>query len=569
MKRLSCLLLALLLLVPGAFAREADGTAAEADVVIVTSEGRDLGPDDSGDDVRALQERLKHLGYYNGPISGLYKEVTTRAIRDVQKAYGLAQTGRADLALQGIIYGDAHRPLSNGMEGIAVSRLQTRLGELGYFSAKITGNYLSVTAAAVSAFQRDNGLPETGKADVQTLIRVYSDDIVMPTPGPAATPRPVPTPPPNAVFNGIVGYGAKDYRVKMVQERLAALGFFTRKVTGGFYAHTAQAVKDFQALNGLVRDGVVGEATWNALFLTDAVAKGGQPKPTPAPTPIPYSVEVDVNNQLIKVWGRDGYGEHTRLDRVFWCSTGTKTYPSALGSFVLSGSKSKYAAFPNWGGGQARWWVEIIHDDIAFHSVIYDSNRDEDVNMSSVRKLGTRASHGCIRLTLDDAKWMYDNVGKGTVVTIHEDAPLDPELKAASKPGPFNTRSYRHDPTPAPPYFAPFNLADVPAEPARALKKENTGADVYWLQGMLRELGYYQGAVTGTYLAGTEDAVRAFKKDNKLGSASGADRKTLQALYDMARARIQPTPAPLPTDPPDAVGGVPDVPAFIVVENTP
>ncbi|HSK68593.1 MAG TPA: peptidoglycan-binding protein [Candidatus Limnocylindria bacterium] len=570
MKRLPCLVLALLLLLPGAFAQEAGDTAAEADVVIVTSEGRELRYDDSGDDVRALQERLKHLGYYSGPISGLYKEVTTSAVKAVQKAYGLEETGRADLALQQIVYGDAHRPLSSGMQGQQVSRLQTRLGELGYFSGRITGNYLNVTASAVSAFQRDNGLPETGKADVRTLVRLYSDDIFMPTPGPAATPRPVPTPPPDAAFRGTVGYGDKDDRVRMAQERLAALGFFDRKVTGGFYEHTATAVKAFQGLNGLTRDGVIGETTWNALFAADAIPKGGQPRPTPAPTPIPYSIEVDVNNQLIKVWGLDGYGQHTKLEKVFVCSTGTKSYPSELGTFTLTGRKAKWAEFPNWGGGKARWWVRI-NSDIAFHSIIYNSNNLDDVNMSSVRKLGSRASHGCIRLTVADAQWIYDNVGKGTVVRIHEDAPPDPELKAAHMPGSFNKNTYLHNPTPAPFAYPPFDMGHAPQEPARPLKKGHEGIDVYWVQGMLRELGYYAGTVTGTYLEGTEAAVRAFRKDQGLGSSAGADAKTLQRLYDLARERAMPAATPLPTDAPGALGMQPDIPlpAFVVEGDTP
>ena len=36
------------------------------------------------------------------------------------------------------------------------------------------------------------------------------------------------------------------------------------------------------------------------------------------------------------------------------------------------------------------------------------------------RNLGRKASHGCIRLKIDDAKWIYDNCPYGTTVVIQE-----------------------------------------------------------------------------------------------------------------------------------------------------
>ena len=42
------------------------------------------------------------------------------------------------------------------------------------------------------------------------------------------------------------------------------------------------------------------------------------------------------------------------------------------------------------------------------------------LNKTSVRKLGRRASHGCIRLTVEDAKWIYDNCPAGTTVIIQD-----------------------------------------------------------------------------------------------------------------------------------------------------
>lgn len=54
-----------------------------------------------------------------------------------------------------------------------------------------------------------------------------------------------------------------------------------------------------------------------------------------------------------------------------------------------------------------------------FHSVPY--NRNGDIYSLSARmynQLGTTCSHGCIRLTVADAKWIYDYCPLGTKVII-------------------------------------------------------------------------------------------------------------------------------------------------------
>ncbi len=540
-------------------AQEAVPPLDDEEVVVVTSEGRALKFRDKGEDVAQLQTRLKDLRYYNGPVTGNYMEVTRKAIRSVQEAYGLEPTGDADLDLQEIIYGDCHRPLTKGAEGKDVSRLQTRLSELGYYWGKISGNYLDGTTAAIGHFQADNGLPKTGNADVKTLEKIYSDDIVMPTPdpnAPQATPVPLATLSPDVAFKKPLSYGSTSKEVKAVQERLTALGFFDKKATSGFYRHTQASVKEFQTYNGLVPDGVVGEETWNVMFSLDVVRADGTPKPSPAPTPVPWFVEVDVNNQLIKVFKDDGMGGYSILEKIFTASTGTASFPSDVGTWTLNGKTARWASFPTWGGGTAQYWTRI-NRSIAFHSFLYSSDQRR-VNMGSVNKLGRPASHGCIRLTVQDAKWLYDNLGAGVEVWIHEDAPLDPELKYANRPGPFNNSTKLHDPTPAPTPQPYYDGSRPPAEP-RNMKVGVEGEDVFWLQMKLKELGLYHGAVTGQYREGTKAAVKAYQQANKLGSSGNADKRTLQHLYEQTLINTTPAPTPLPTDGPGDSPAVPEM----------
>jgi hypothetical protein len=280
----------------------------------------------------------------------------------------------------------------------------------------------------------------------------------------------------------------------------------------------------------------------------DVVDAQASPRPTPVPTPVPYAITVDVRNQVTTVYGRDDKGEYTIPVKQMICSTGTKATPSDVGEWVLSGRNARWCYFPSY-GSHAQYWTKI-NDSIAFHSVIYNAVDYDALNVKSYNKLGQRASHGCVRLMVSDARWIYENIGKGVVVTITEDLPGDEELRKAvaapklngSKTGPVATP----EPTPAPNYTSD----GMPPQPFRRLKKGSTGEDVYWLQMKLKELGYYTGTVTGGYYSGTADAVRAYQKDHKISGAGEATVQTLEAIYADVLAMNTPTPEPTPAPTP-------------------
>lgn len=66
---------------------------------------------------------------------------------------------------------------------------------------------------------------------------------------------------------------------------------------------------------------------------------------------------------------------------------------------------------------------------ILFHSVPYNKKYDKSsLRYTYYNKLGTTASAGCVRLTVEDAKWLYDNCPIGTSVEFYDDS---------SNPGPL------------------------------------------------------------------------------------------------------------------------------------
>lgn len=500
---------------------------------------------DSGQAVLELTARLRQLNYSTVPAGEKFTETTKEAVSAVQRAYGLPVTGEADAATQAVLYGNCYRPLESGASGEDVKAVQEKLTEMGYYSGKITGNYLEGTAAAIKTMQQENGLEPTGKADVKTLETLFSLS-VRPTPTPTPVPTPRPTLGPKQPFTKKLSYGDQSEDVRKVQQRLMDLGFFTyHKTTTGFYAQTQDAVKKFQKQNGLDVTGVVNEKTWDALFNDPEVADANsEPKPAPAPS---YFLEVDVNNQVVKVWKLNPEtGEYSDLDRAFLCATGTKSNPSPLGTFTLSGRRARWCEFPKWGGGKAQYWTKI-NDDIAFHSVLYADNNDMSLKVNSLTGLGKRGSHGCIRLTVADAKWIYDHVEKGMQVLIHEDAAADPELRYAVQPGELDRTKMMPRTTPEPPVYPEYDGAEVPEGEVRSLSVGKEGADVYWLQMKLKELGFYSGTVTGQYREGTKKAVQAYQKSRGLKANGTANTATLNKLYEeVAEANATPTPIPTP-----------------------
>lgn len=60
-----------------------------------------------------------------------------------------------------------------------------------------------------------------------------------------------------------------------------------------------------------------------------------------------------------------------------------------------------------------------IHGGILFHSVWYYSRSKASQSTVEFNKLGTTASHGCVRLSVIDAKWIYDHCPLRTKVTIY------------------------------------------------------------------------------------------------------------------------------------------------------
>ena len=135
--------------------------------------GTQLQLGNSGSAVTQLQNRLSALGFYKGPITGFYTELTEAAVRDFQRSRRLSVNGIADsttlAALQDNLSSHSTTILQRGSQGKAVSQLQNRLRAVGVYQGPVTGYYGELTEAAVRKFQLSRGLSVNGIAGPTTL----------------------------------------------------------------------------------------------------------------------------------------------------------------------------------------------------------------------------------------------------------------------------------------------------------------------------------------------------------------------------------------------------------------
>jgi len=154
--------------------------------------------------------------------------------------------------------------------------------------------------------------------------------------------------------------------------------------------------------------------------------------------PDKYYIVLDLTNQVITVYEKDEAGEYTHIVRRFICSTGRDkpsgeeayddSTPTPTGIWKIGG-RERFGKFANF-SEYARYWTQLV-EDIYFHSIMFDSRELGDIKSNPYRSLGSSVSHGCIRLLVEDAKWMYYNACPGTTVEVTKNLPTDRALKAA------------------------------------------------------------------------------------------------------------------------------------------
>ena len=417
--------------------------SALADYKLLTEGSRDTSTDWA---VYSLQMKLIELDYLDGVADGIFGSGTAAAVSAFQTDYadyGLEVTGIADISTQKLLFSlekptdpnatpsPSDEVLDTGDVNNDVFIVQNNLYIWGFLTDEPDGIFGSGTRQALSDFQ---------KYAFDDMV-AYTDVVI----NAAETPEPTPEPTPNTdgsyqmamvedqaisdiptdgtltgawlefLLKGFdpdtveVREDDKNDDVRRVQTRLVALGYMGGGNDGYFGEHSKVALKYFQKLNGLDETGWLDEATEKKLFSGNAVVSDKYVSM--------YKAMVSVKDQRVYIYQWTGE-DYTALVHTFKCSTGAPATPTILGTYQAPGRNGEWYWMED-----SEVWVKyafVIDGGYFFHSVLFP-DKEGGPTKTSVNALGTRASHGCIRLAVEDAEWIYNNCASGMTVTIYED----------------------------------------------------------------------------------------------------------------------------------------------------
>ena len=151
-------------------------------MLIPCASGETLRPGMSGETIVQLQQALIEQGYLTGNADGIYGRKTEKAVRNFQKKKGLKVDGLAGKKTQELLFDSSSSLPHSGIFSGDYSKitaesnkkrimlLQNALGKMNYLNGTIDGIYGTVTANAVKAFQREQGLKVDGIAGQKTLL---------------------------------------------------------------------------------------------------------------------------------------------------------------------------------------------------------------------------------------------------------------------------------------------------------------------------------------------------------------------------------------------------------------
>lgn len=376
--------------------------------------------DDQGDAVKRVQNRLRQLGYMTDKADGIYGGSTARSIRIFQYYNALDVTGVADESTQLQLFSEnAKQPdnqmLASGSTGDAVKTLQKRLRLLGFGKGSADGDYGANTVQAVKNLQtymraleersvraddEKMAAVNAGTATIESFLTVEVNGIADPLLLDDFYADSFPAIPEKIDADSFSG------DIVRLQRRLNALEYYYSSLDGDYGSGTRRAVENFQKRHKLDQTGSADQSMLEILFSDDA-KKALKP----------YVLKVSIDKQRVYAYAPDENEEYTVLVRTMKCSTGKNETPTPKGTFQ------------NGTGPGARWhyfkkfkcWAQYayyIEGDIMFHSVLY-KEKDGPVTQSSVNNLGRKASHGCIRLSVEDAKWINQHCPRNTKIIVY------------------------------------------------------------------------------------------------------------------------------------------------------
>ncbi len=173
-------------------------------------------------------------------------------------------------------------------------------------------------------------------------------------------------------------------------------------------------------MNGIIKKLVACMAA-----VTFIVCLGIMMKPANADAAYTYKIRINKQQNCVTIYKRNAEGDYKPY-KAMVCSVG---YDTPIGNFYIK-DKIRWHELEGPVYGQ---YCSRITGHILFHSVwYYQMGKPNTLSNAQYNKLGTVASHGCVRINVRDAKWIYDNCPFGTPVEIYNSKNPGPLGKPAA-----------------------------------------------------------------------------------------------------------------------------------------
>ena len=161
-----------------------------------------------------------------------------------------------------------------------------------------------------------------------------------------------------------------------------------------------------------------------------------------------YYVTVNHATETVMIYAQETPGGPYNIPvRAMVCSSARAGYDNIEGTYPIRRG-SRWGVLGNDGAWVYGQYTCQISGNYLFHSCWYHENGNPDsLSVAQYNRLGQPASHGCIRLCVADARWIYENcAGTSNVYlfTSNEPAPFD---RPQPQPAIQIRGDYGHDPT--------------------------------------------------------------------------------------------------------------------------
>ena len=426
------------------------------------------------------------------------------------------------------------------------------------------------------SWKRYTAIPDepTPTVDVQTPVPetdIQSWDTPSETPE-APTPSPTigvativpgllgtdtPSPDPNATETTLIKRGMQGDRVKNIQESLRRLGYFEGKADGDFGEYTENAVKEFQRMNKLTPDGVVGPSTLAKLGSSTAATAEPKnkvtatpkvtPKPTAKHTATPKPTSVPKTSNVYLSHGSSGANVTQMQNRLISLgylngkATGKVDSVTEAAILAFQRRNSLTADGVAGPGTLEKMYSSSARKASSSSGIIGVSlkvgNEGSDVRVlqTKLKALGylSGAVDGSYGTATEEAVKAFQRAngitadGKAGTATLQalfgESAKSSKDAKATATPKASKA-------TAEPNTYV--RVTSAPDGSYVTLKRGDMGSLVTRLQRALKNAGYFNGNVDGYYGEDTELAVKRFQRDKGLTQDGKAGPSTQRYLFE-------------------------------------